>query len=112
MSRGGEKEDIKSELIGGGSLRHLNTLSNLKKNLYQNTLCIVAIVDCSHVHLVVHQNIPCLVAVVTAPSSLLRGLDNITPENATVDILIKDQLRPPLDIATVDQERELHNPNS
>ena len=82
MSSGGEKEDyIKCEQIGGGSPRHLNNLSYL------------FIVDCTHVG---------------SANSFLRGLGNIAKENTTADILIEDQLWPPLDTVTVDQERELH----
>ena len=33
-------------------------------------------------------------------------------ENTTADILIEDQLRPPLDMVTVDQERKMLQPNS
>ena len=32
--------------------------------------------------------------------------------NQTVDILVEDQLQPSLDLVTVSQEQELHNPNS
>ena len=73
MSSGGEEEDyIKCELIGGGSPRHLNTISNLYivavHFTYNNTcyvllLCMAAIVDCTHV------------GSATAP---LRGLSNIS----------------------------------
>ena len=48
---------IKCELIGGGPPRHLNTFSKLfdvaVHYTYQYTLCIVAMIDCNHVHLVV-----------------------------------------------------------
>ena len=36
--------------------------------------------------------------------SFLQGLGNIAQENTTEDILIEDQLQPPLDMVTVDQE--------
>ena len=39
--------------------------------------------------------------------SFLQGLGNIAQENTTADILIESQLW-----QTVDQERELHKPNS
>ena len=32
--------------------------------------------------------------------------------NQTADVLVKDQLWSPLDLITVAQERELHNPNN
>ena len=52
---------IKCELIGGGSLRHLNTFSNLfivaEHYTHQHMLCIVAIIDCIHVHHFVHYKI-------------------------------------------------------
>ena len=46
------------KLIGGGSPRHLNTFSNLfivaVHYTHQHMLCIVAIVDCTHLYHVVH----------------------------------------------------------
>ena len=52
---------IKCVLIGGGSPRHLSTFNLLMVaghcTLYQHMLCIVAIVDCTHVHHVVHYKI-------------------------------------------------------
>ena len=94
------------ELIGGGSPRHLNSFSNLK-NIY---IYFVA----EHY---THQYTLCIVAIITAPKikvgySFHCGLGNIAQENITADILIEDQLQPPLDMITVDQERELHRPNS
>ena len=52
---------MKCELIGGVSRRHLNTFSNLfvvgcTLHTYQYLLCVIAVVDCTHVHHVV-QNI-------------------------------------------------------
>ena len=44
---------IKCELIGGGSSRHLNTFSNLLIVSVRT----LAIVDCTHVHHVVHYKI-------------------------------------------------------
>ena len=47
---------ITCELIGGESPRHLNTFSNLfvvATHSHQYMPCIVAIVDCTHVHHVV-----------------------------------------------------------
>ena len=60
----GKKEDyIKCEMIGGLSLRYLNTFLNSFLllavnyiNINQNTQCIVTIVDCTHAYHVV-QNI-------------------------------------------------------
>ena len=46
--------------------------------------------------------------------SRLQRLGNIAQENTTnqtADVLVEDQLQPPLDMVTVDQERELHKPN-
>ena len=44
--------DIKCELIGGGSPRHLNTFSNLFITAVHYTtcyiICIIAIVDCTY----------------------------------------------------------------
>ena len=44
------------ELIGEGYPRHLNTFSDslIAAVYYTRMLCIVAIVDCTHVHHVVH----------------------------------------------------------
>ena len=42
-------------------------------------------------------------------NSFLRGLSNIAQANTTADILMEDQLRPPLDMVTVNQEREREN---
>ena len=54
-------------------------------------LCIATIVDCTHAGLISY--------------SFLRGLGNIiAQENNAADILIADQLWPPLDMVTVDQE--------
>ena len=44
--------------------------------------------------------------------SFVRGLGNIAQENITVDILVEYQLWPSLVKVTVDQEQELHKPNS
>ena len=55
---------------------------------------IVAIVDNPHVWLVL--------------ASFAR--ENTT--NQTTDVLLEDQLQPPLDLVTVVKERELHNPYS
>ena len=82
---------------------------------YRNVLYLVAIVDCTHVgsatasfkdfgatHAIsccycwLH---PCRVSY-----SFLQGLGNTAQENTTVDILIEDQPRSPLDMVTVDQE--------
>ena len=65
------KDYIKRELIDGGSPRYLNTFSNLyivgcTLHTYQYMLCIV---DCTHVHHVVHYKISALtnlVAILTA----------------------------------------------
>ena len=43
--------------------------------------------------------------------SFLQGLGNIAQENTTADISVEDQPWPPLDMVTVDLERELHKPN-
>ena len=52
-------------------------------HIYQYMLCTVAIVDCTY---------------------LEPPFGNIVQENTTADILVEEQLRPPLDMATVDQE--------
>ena len=41
-----------------------------------------------------------------------RELGKIAQANTTADILIEDQLRPPLNMVTVDQEREFCMTNS
>ena len=63
---------------------------------YQNIPHHVAIVDCTHI------------GSATASAEDLVTLE----ENTTEDILVEDQLLPPLNMAMVDQERELHKPNS
>ena len=61
---------IKWKLIGKGSPRYLDFFSNLvgcTLHTYQHMLCIVATVDCTHVHHVVHythQHMLCIVATV------------------------------------------------
>ena len=97
----------------------------------------LCIVGCTHVHRVVQykviQNIPYLVAIVdcfqVANYSLLQGPGNTAQENMTnltadvlvaqedmtnltADVLVEDQLWCPFDLVAVDQERELHKPNS
>ena len=85
----------KSELSGGGSLRHLNTFSNLSDvtvhYTHQHVLCNVAISDYTHVH---HKIIRTYHRV---SYSFPLGLGNIAQENTTADILVEDQLWPPLD---------------
>ena len=44
--------------------------------------------------------------------SFLQELGIIKQENATADILVADQLWPPLDVLAVDKEREVHKPKS
>ena len=60
---------------------------------YQHLLCIIAIVDC------------------TNKGSAVGSFEDLgdIQKNITADI---DQLQPPLDMVTVDQERELYKPNS
>ena len=67
----------------------------LSTNNNQNLPYLVAIVDCTHIGLA------------KRPSRTY----NITQENTTADILVEDQLWPPLDMVTVDQEQEHHNSN-
>ena len=52
-------------------------------------LCIVAVVGCTLLWV-----------------SYSLGLGNIAQENTTADVLVGDQLRPPLDKVTFDQEHE------
>ena len=61
--------------------------------------CIVAI-DCTHVG--------------SAATSLkdLVTLAHVNSTNQTADVLVEDQLQPPLDMRTVSQGREIHKPNS
>ena len=57
---------------------------------------------------------PCLVPYIRS-ASLIQGLGNSCRENSTnqtADVLVEDQLQPPLDLVTVSQEQELHKPNS
>ena len=99
---------------------------------YQYTLCIVAIVAVHYTHINTcyycrlypctpchplqnNQNIPYLVAMADCPCrvsySLHKGLGNIAQENIE-DILVEEQLRSPLHMGTVDQQRELNQLNS
>ena len=105
-------------MIGGRSPQYLNTFSNLfycVHTTHINTHCYcwryLCIPRCPK-----YQNIPYLVAIVVCSHrvsySFLRELSNFTQENTQADISIEDQLRPPLDMVTVDQKRELHKPNS
>ena len=86
---------IKCELICGGSPRHINTLSNLY------------IVAVHYTHINTHY---VLLLLLTAPIledqlQLYSRTCNIAQENTTAeDILIENQLRPPLDMKIVDQE--------
>ena len=57
-------------------------------------LCIVAIVDCTHVW--------------SATASSRITLNRIILPNQTADILVVDKLQPPSDLIAVDQVRELH----
>ena len=81
-------------------------------------LCIVALVDCTHeLHIQNIRTYHTLLLLFTAPIlrvsySFLRGLGNIAQENTTADILVEDQLQPPLDMVTVDLEQELRKLNS
>ena len=52
-----------------------------------NAICIVAIVGCTHVE--------------RATASFEDLVGNIAQENTTTDILVENQLRPPLDMVTV-----------
>ena len=61
---------------------------------YQNTPYLVALVDCTDI---------------CWATAFLKDFGNISWKNTTADILIEDQLWPPLDKATVDQEQELQN---
>ena len=110
---------IKFELIVGWSSRYLNTFSNICccciLHTYQYMLCIVAIFDCTHTYYVVHYkiiktyHILWLFDCTQVNYSFLRRLDNIAQGNTTADILLKDQLRPPLDEVRVDQVWEFHS---
>ena len=80
-------------------------------------LCIVAIVDCTitpcgpqseHATSYCH----CRLHPYSVSRQLPSGLDSIAQENPTTDILVEEQQIPPLDMVAVDQERELHKPNS
>ena len=61
-------------------------------------LRIVAIADCTQVRSICYSH--------------LQRLVNIVHENTATDILVEDQLRPPLDMVTVYQKQELHKLNS
>ena len=60
-----------------------------------NISYLVAIIDCTHIG-----------------SATASFYDLVTLHRSTADILVEDQLWPPLDMVTVDQEWKLHNPNS
>ena len=108
--------------VGARSHRHLNTfyfiIVGCALHTHQYLICIVAIVVCTHIHHVIfHYKIigphHILLRLLTAPmNGQHRGFDNIAQET-TADILVEDQLQPPLDMATDDQEPELHKqPNN
>ena len=106
---------IKCELIGRVSPRYLNTFSNLYIVTVYYTHIIHAMYYCycwQYPHtpccpLQTNQNIPCIYAIVDGSHVRYIGLGNISQENSTADILVENQLWPPLDM-TVDQEQELH----
>ena len=112
---------IKCELIGGGSLRHLNTFSNLYivavHCTHQSMLCIVVVLTVPMYTMLStskYQNIPYFAAIVGCTQIIgylqfPSRIGNIVQENTTADILIEDQPQPPLDMVTVDQE--LYKPN-
>ena len=79
---------IKCELIGGRSPRYLNTF--LKLVYCCCTHIYLYIVDCTHV----------------VSARFLQGLGSIAQENTTAGILVEDELGPPLDMLTVEQERK------
>ena len=67
--------------------------------------CIDVIVNCTHLHHVVYyQNI---VAIVDCnhvwSATAYSGLGNNEHKNTTADILIEDQIWPPLDLVTLDR---------
>ena len=114
-------------LIGGGSPRHINTFSNLyiyiilkKKKLVLFTVAIhythinagsaLFTIPCCPLQNNQHTISCCYCWLLSY--SFLWGLGNIAQENTPADILVEDPLRRPLDMETVDQERELHKPNS
>ena len=74
---------------------------------YQYTLCIVAIVGLYTIHISIHIMYCCYCWLYSSMHpymviySFLRRLGNIALENTTADILIEDQLWPPLVMVTV-----------
>ena len=87
---------IVCELIGGGSPR---------------VTCLLLLFN-AHISTHAMYCCYCWLDLCRVSYSLLRGLGNIAQENTTADILVEDQLRSPLDMATVDWAQELHTPNS
>ena len=75
----------------------------------------LCILYCTHVHNVLHYKISEITSNLVAIVGRTRGqlqlpweLGNIAQYNTKADILIENRLWPPLDMVTVDQERELH----
>ena len=100
---GREVEDyIKCELIDGRSSRHLNSFFQL----------LLLAVNYTHQYMLCMYCCYCWLYPYKVSYSFLRGLGNFAQEITKADILIEDQLLLPLDMATVDQEREMHKPNS
>ena len=112
LSSGGERKDyVKCELIGGEILFLAISIVGCPLHPHQYTLCIVAMVDYPYTPCCLkYQNMPYLVALHLCWVSyyFLRGLGNIAQTNTIADILIEDQLRPPMDMIAVDQVGELH----
>ena len=74
-----------------------------------NTCCIAAIVAVHYTHsYTCYALLLLLLYTYSVSYSLLKGLGNILWENTKANVLIEDQLWPPLDVVTVDQVRELH----
>ena len=115
---------IKYELIGGGSpitytLFLTFFIVGCTLHTYPYTICIVAIVDCTHVYCVVknirthYTLLLLLTAHLYCQLQLALWTCNIAQVNPTSDVvLIEDQLWLLLDMVIVDQEEELHKPNS
>ena len=80
---------------------------------FQHMQCLVSIVDYTHIYNIIYinQHIPYLVPFFT----LLMELATAAPENSTnqaMDVLVKDKLQTPWDLAIVSKKQELHKSNN
>ena len=68
--------------------------------------------DCHHVVGIYYILLLLLIAPVGSAIASFKELVTVAQENSTnqtADVLVEDQLQPPLDLVPVSQEQELHN---